>query len=317
MNISCFLMMQFNGPHQDEFFHKVQDSINRFNDTTEHNIELNRADLTPPLDIENLEDHLKKHIEFTDFAIAEISQLNPNVLFEMGYAIGIRKPVIIAVQKGVRVPADFGGRLYFEYDVDEMSLIPQKLQGYLKGAIESLVAKRYQSNYLINAFSNRVLSDLSQHFMSAKERVDILTTNLHSLVTAGHLVNIREQLKKENNLRVRILTLDPESDFAAHRARQVGISTRHFRDQLRDSLEKASETLMEFPEECRIMTYNEFPTQIAFRIDDLIYFQVVSATQQSRNNILLIFSETNAGVAESILSHFDTVWGRGTTVHRR
>jgi hypothetical protein len=307
MKLTCFVMMQFSGETQNSVFTKIEEGINQFNTTTEHEVELTRADLTPPLDIGSLEEHLKRQIECCNFAIAEISQLNPNVLYEMGYAAGVGKPVIIMVQEGVRLPADFGGRLYFRYSIGELNLLPQKLQGFFLGAVEALLAKKYLRKYVVPCYETREVSDISDKLTSAKERIDIHTTNLYSLVEAGHIATIKEQLRSQSTLKVRILTLDPESDLTAHRARQLGISMRHFRDQLRESLEKTSHCLIEFPEQCRIATYNEFPTQITFRIDDLVFFHVVSANRQSRNNPILSFNVFSAGVAESVLSHFDTV----------
>ncbi len=317
MRLTCFVMMQFQGEHQDVLFEKIEVAVNRFNQVTEHSIEVVRADLTPPISIQSLEEHLEAHIQNCDIAIADISQLNPNVLFEMGYAIGVDKPVIIMARKGEKIPADFSGRLYLEWKADELQLLPQKLQGYIRGAIESILARRFQRKYTVPVYADRGLVALQEKFSKATSNVDVLTTNLFSLAEAGHVDMIQQRLSSATTLKVRILTLDPESDFAAHRARQVGISTRHFRDQLRDSLENTSRALKEYPEACRIATYNEFPTQIAFRIDDAIYFQVVSANRQSRNNPLLIFPASAAGVSESILSHFDTVWGRAATVQRR
>ena len=230
--------------------------------------------------------------------------------FEMGYAIGVKKPVIILAKEGTQVPADFRGRLFFQYRESDLDLIPQTLQGYIRSVVDSLLAEHFQTNYNARAFSNRSISDLTLNLMKAQKKIDILTNNLNSIVNMGYPNLIKERLKKCPNLMVRILTLDPESDFATQRARQLGISTRKFRDQLRESLEKMSSIIAGRGEQCRIATYDEFPTQVTFRIDDSVYINVVSANQQSRNNIIFKLKEYNAGVPGSILSHFDTVWGR-------
>jgi hypothetical protein len=49
-------------------------------------------------------------------AIAEVSALNANVFYELGLAHALGKDVIIVKQKGAKVPADFGGAHYYEYD---------------------------------------------------------------------------------------------------------------------------------------------------------------------------------------------------------
>jgi hypothetical protein len=314
--MNCFMMMQFTGEYQSAIFEKVQETINRVNSIREYSIELIRADLGQPLSIASIEEHLKKYIDNCDFSIAEISQLNPNVMFEMGYAIGVNKPVIVMVQKGITVPADFRGRLYFEYSPAEMHLIPQILQGYVKGAIESKIAERQKTTYTVRAFSNRAISDMMDRTKKAEEIIEVLTTNLNSFVDSGFAAIVKERLKSQKNLKVRILTLDPESDFAAHRARQLIKSTRYFREELRLSLERTSKMYFDFPGQCNIATFDEFPPQISFRIDDTIYSNIVSSNQQSRNNVLIRFHESDTGIRECILSHFDTVWGRSTPFHR-
>jgi hypothetical protein len=317
-NYNCFVMMQFSGENQNAIFKKIEESVERLNKTSDsqYSIRVERADLSKPLSIISLEDHLKNHIDNCDFAIAEISQLNPNVMFELGYAVGIDKPVIILVQKGVKVPADFSGRLYFEYQIEQLDLVPQRLKSFIEGAIDKTIAQEQRSIYFARAYENRSLSDLETQFRNASRHIDLLTTNLTSFVNFGLLHITKERLEGIPEMRVRILTLDPESEFASKRAKQMGASTRTFREELKNSLEQSSRILNAFPDRCRIATYDEFPTQITYMIDEHIYTNTISANQYARNNIVFKLRSTNAGVAKSIIGHFDTVWGRSSVFHR-
>ncbi len=316
MSMKCFMIMQYEGENQKKIFEIVEKAVNRVNATKEYSVQLIRADLGEPLSIDSIEEHLKKYIDNCDCAIAEISQLNPNVMFEMGYAIGVNKPVIVMVQRGIAVPADFRGRLYFEYSLEELDLVPQILQGYIKSAVESKIAERQKSTYKVKAFANRTVSDMKDRTKMAEKIIEVLTTNLNSFIESGLADIVNERLKVQSELRIRILTLDPESDFAAHRARQLKKSTRYFREELRLSLERTSQIFFDFPDRCNIATFDEFPPQISFRVDDIIYSNVVSSNQQSRNNVLLRFHITDSGVRESIVSHFETVWGRSNPFSR-
>jgi len=315
-NYDCFVMMQFAGDHQNAIFAKIETAIERLNKTSPYSIRVDRADLSKPLSITSLEDHLKNHIDNCAFAIAEISQLNPNVMFELGYAVGVDKPVIILVQKGTKVPADFSGRLYFEYELDQLDLMPQRLKSFIEGAIDKILAQEQRSIYNVRAFENRGVSDLADRFKEANDHIDILTTNLTSFVNLGLLDITKSRLECSKDLRVRILTLEPESEFASKRARQMGASTRSFREDLKNSLEKSSNVLIAFPDRCQIATYDEFPTQITYVIDDNIYTNTISANQYARNNIVFKLRSNNAGVAKTIIGHFDTVWGRSSVFHR-
>jgi hypothetical protein len=314
--LTCFMMMQFDGEHQAEIFQKVEESVNRVNALGEYKVKLIRADLSKPLSISSIEDHLKEYIVKCDFAIAEITQLNPNVMFEMGYAIGVNKPVIVMVQRGIQLPADFRGRLYFQYSMEELELIPQLLKGYIQSAIEAGIAGKQKLTYNIRCFSNRAFSDILDETKNANEHFEILTTNLESFISSGMANIVKTRVKHTENFKVRILTLDPESDFAAHRARQLKKSTRHFREVLRAALEKTSQLFFDCPNNVNIATFDEFPPQISYRIDDTIYISIVSSHRVSRENIILRFHEANANAKESVVNHFDTVWGRSQPFHR-
>jgi hypothetical protein len=123
-----------------------------------------------------------------------------------------------------------------------------------------------------------------------------------------------ERLAAQRALRVRTLAHDPESDFVTARAKQLGFEVRHFRDELRLSSEQVVSALARFPEQCQVAYYDEFPTQITLRIDDAVYYNVVSATQQGRNNLTFKLDTARRGVAESILSHFEAIWRRARIV---
>jgi hypothetical protein len=64
--------------------------------------------------------------------VAEVSVPNPNVYYEIGLADALGKPVFLFKQRGVVLPADFGGVHYYEYDLDELALARQKLTDELR-----------------------------------------------------------------------------------------------------------------------------------------------------------------------------------------
>lgn len=55
-------------------------------------------------------------IDRAEVVIAEISESRPNVFYEIGYAVGVRKPPLLLVQKGSDVPTDLKGLELVEYD---------------------------------------------------------------------------------------------------------------------------------------------------------------------------------------------------------
>lgn len=53
-------------------------------------------------------------------AIADVSALNPNVFYELGLVHALGKDTIILKQAGSKLPADFGGAHYHEYDLQDL-----------------------------------------------------------------------------------------------------------------------------------------------------------------------------------------------------
>lgn len=53
--------------------------------------------------------------------IAEVSVGNVNVFYELGLAYALGKDTILLKQKGVTLPADFGGAHYYEYRTSDLS----------------------------------------------------------------------------------------------------------------------------------------------------------------------------------------------------
>lgn len=54
-------------------------------------------------------------IERAELVIAEITHKGPNVYYEIGYAVGARRPLLLVMEKGAEVPEDLKGREFIEY----------------------------------------------------------------------------------------------------------------------------------------------------------------------------------------------------------
>ncbi len=150
----------------------------------------------------------------------------------------------------------------------------------------------------------------------ANNIVEVLTTNLSSFFESGLADTIKRRLEENINVKVKILTLGPESDFAAHRARQLRLLTRVLREQLRLSLEKTSSYFLKYSNRCFIATFDEFTPHLSLRVDDIIYYNMLSSYQPNNKNVLLRYNEADIEVQESIINHFDTVWKRSVPFHR-
>ncbi len=76
-----------------------------------------------------------RRIEGAAFVIADLSDLRPNVLYELGYAEGLRKPVIVTAREGTELP----------FDVKDLPVIIWKSQKRLRADLREkieLIAER-------------------------------------------------------------------------------------------------------------------------------------------------------------------------------
>src|SRR5262249_14159051 len=55
-------------------------------------------------------------IERADLVVAEISDPNANVFYELGYTVGSKKPALLLAQRQVDIPADMRGIELIQYD---------------------------------------------------------------------------------------------------------------------------------------------------------------------------------------------------------
>jgi len=97
---SCFMAY----PYKTEF-HLLFDEIEEIINEMGFDIKLLRNDLD--FTDTNILNNIKKHIEKVHFGIADITGNNPNVLWELGLMMGLKKPVIILKNANDNVPTPF------------------------------------------------------------------------------------------------------------------------------------------------------------------------------------------------------------------
>ena len=100
-----------------------------------------RADDIPGAGFDLLE---KVHIaiERSEFIFAELSDCNPNVFYELGYAAGIKKPILLLARAGTEIPSDMRGReliLHSDQKGADETLI-QEIKNHLTRRMNSQIA---------------------------------------------------------------------------------------------------------------------------------------------------------------------------------
>lgn len=270
-------------------------------------IEIYRAD-TEKIKNEDLHSHVTDCIKESDFCIADVNGQNPNVLYELGYARGIGKETIVLCQNREELPGDMDGHIYVEYNANDINDLHAKIYPHFDRVKKGLYRVFEDALEKVSYLPKRDDNLIRKKLINAKSKIDILQTNL-SILSNEFIDDILKALENNVSLDIRILTLDPQSIFVNFRAHQleydeVGI----FRDQLDNALENISYKLREYSQHVRIKTYDDFPTQIAFHIDDEILSCVVSATGRSRDNCAFLLPDTILGAKRSFLEHFEGLW---------
>ncbi|MFX0077466.1 MAG: hypothetical protein ACFE96_18640 [Candidatus Hermodarchaeota archaeon] len=69
---------------------------------------------------------IKEFIWDSKVFIADLTGLNPNVIFELGLASGLGKEILLITQEDTTIPFDLAGNLFIVYDpsnIDELNLL--------------------------------------------------------------------------------------------------------------------------------------------------------------------------------------------------
>ena len=114
-------------------------------------IALNQAGVTPilPRDImwqntRGMLDAMTNAIQEADIIVADVSSSNPNIFFELGFALAFRKPTIVMLSTNAvgGIPSDIAGYMMVTYDPDDMSSLEKKIFRF----IEYQVTRRSGNN---------------------------------------------------------------------------------------------------------------------------------------------------------------------------
>jgi hypothetical protein len=80
-----------------------------------------------PIRVTDLNNTVWDSLLSAGLVIADISVANANVFYELGLAHALGRDVFLMKQHGVRLPADFGGAHYYEYELTRLPRARQEL----------------------------------------------------------------------------------------------------------------------------------------------------------------------------------------------
>lgn len=73
----------------------------------------------------SLTDEIITHIKTDDLVIADITDLNPNAFYEIGYRAALKKPAIHLMSKDTNIPFDVSSIRTFMYDLSDLDSVEE------------------------------------------------------------------------------------------------------------------------------------------------------------------------------------------------
>lgn len=115
-----------------------------------------RADLIDTTSM--ISTNIFRNVEEADLAIADLTFLNPNVMYELGIRHAVEKPVIHIAQEGTTLPFDTSGHMTLFFDAGDWHSLAS-LSDQMATAIKKMLGKDYEvSNPLTQARGRRAIA---------------------------------------------------------------------------------------------------------------------------------------------------------------
>lgn len=125
----AFVVMQFSSQYNDVYFEVIK------NVCQQENIDVLRIDEEsgPGLIIQDI----TRAIYESKFVIADISPVNANVFYEVGFAHALNKPTILIAEKGTKLPFDVSSfrTLFYENSIGGKSKLEEGLKRHIKAIL--------------------------------------------------------------------------------------------------------------------------------------------------------------------------------------
>lgn len=287
-----------------------------------------------------LKENVRFLIDHCDFVICVLTVegndtrlMNPNLLWEIGYAEARRRPIVFLGNNEAirRIPALVGAdNLFCRFDprvfqpdtpcgpIAQLGQkVAQDLMPFIRSAIGRLEERQpgRHGTYEVTAHADRRRANLREFIASATSSIDILTTNLDDFLhqVAFEFENRDSILRAplERGVTVRLVVMDPDCHIAEYRARQLGMSgdVGQYREELRNAIVKVY-SLFEgsYGDHFRMKVYEDLPLQITLRVDNEVITSFVTRGKRSRDRVHVRFRVEDEGVYDTFVGHFGSVY---------
>lgn len=198
--IDCGLIMPISATasHDEKHWASVQTLLHRG---------IRSAGLNPANVWEGVNDRISKRIVGNifkqDVVVADISDLNPNVMLELGLRLASKKPTVVVFNKGGKIPFDIADVEALAYPSDlnilEMEAFFERFTSLLQSRLKSYADKSYEpylSDVIVEVLEPQTKEVSLQHLVL--ERLDEIGSRLSRLERSNsHIRSPRDIARQE------------------------------------------------------------------------------------------------------------------------
>ena len=158
--ISITLCHQFDSKYYDTG--KLKSCIVRAAEESEEmldNVNMVFEDIEDAIYDTQVHSNVIKSIRNSHIVIFEISDVNPNVVYELGIASGLEKPIIILREKSSKeeLSTDINQFIYIEYDKNEL----HRLSGILAHKIAKIYGHYNEIDFISDTLQEKIIDNFN------------------------------------------------------------------------------------------------------------------------------------------------------------
>lgn len=239
--LSCFVIMPYSAESDRVYSEAIAPALMSIPDKK---ILVLRADQMGHEAI-TLRAHVENAVRSADFIITDVSGNNPNVMYELGYAAAIGKPVVIVSRKSLgELPANLRESPVLYYRDDELLEFKSELCMHVMETLSQLEMKPQEVNHIR---SERGLSISLERLSLIKDFTGSIRNQFFALAGSPSWVSdvILPELvrRRTSGLVVRVVTANPEGEFTRMRSIDSGFPVTQYRAEMWAKIKRLQQEL--------------------------------------------------------------------------
>lgn len=270
-------------------------------------------------------DDIIEQIIVSDIIIADVSNKNPNVNYELGIAHALRKQVIIISQQVEDIPFDYRHIRSILYNTADANW-EKELETRIQETIMKILDTQFDKFEIASLakFYDRLLSDKLlglKRVFNSRQKMNIFLDELWRKpisrldIIAFGLKSFRDSMTKmvtnqvKNGMKIRLLTMNPNSEFIKQREIDEKLTNGSIRKTIID-LSTWREEINDksgLNRSVQIKCYNALPLDFYWRQDDEVFVGPYLNGVGSQQTLAYHFSK-DSDLGRFYFDYFNRLW---------